>query len=182
MRHLVKAQFPLAVKRREEEERRIAACNAALRTAMLSETSISGLVQYVRVGATSTSNHNKLLALISCLVAEAGHSARLACRTVEDLRAQVATAVSKEASNGNEGIVRGLAVLLAVQGGADVNYEDSEGWAPLHIASFQGSIKLAKVLLAAGAAVNKAKIGGAKPLYIASQVDYTDAMRRLTRR
>ena len=103
---------------------------------------------------------------------------RVASRSAEELRARVATAVSKAASKGEEGIVRGLAALLALQGGADVDNMDS-GRAPLYTASSQGCIEAVKVLLAAGATVDKALSCGTTPLYIASSKGHTDALKAL---
>ena len=139
MRHLVNALYPVAVKRREKEKR-IADSNAALHNALQGE-SFDDLLHHVRAGITSSHDRNKLTALVAVAM-EPGRRGRerAASRSAEELRARAATAVSKAASKGEDGIVRGLATLLAWQGGADVDNLDS-GQAPLHTASSHGCIE-----------------------------------------
>ena len=52
--------------------------------------------------------------------------------------------------------------------GADVNAKDEEDWTPLHTASVNGHLELARVLISAGADVNAKNEDNWTPLHVAS--------------
>ena len=84
MRHLVTAQFPLAVKGREDEEIRIVHSNTALRKAVDGD-SVADRAHCVQVGASS-SDRDMLLAVVA-LAKEDGRRVRVACRSENELGA-----------------------------------------------------------------------------------------------
>ncbi|MEH6937148.1 ankyrin repeat domain-containing protein [Bacillus sp. JJ664] len=57
--------------------------------------------------------------------------------------------------------------------GADCNIKDSEGHTPLHIAAFEGSISIAKLLIGNGAKIYKSN-AGKTPLHIAEERNHTE--------
>lgn len=57
--------------------------------------------------------------------------------------------------------------------GADCNIKDSEGHTPLHIAAFEGSISIAKLLIEKGAKIYKSN-AGKTPLQIADERNHTE--------
>ena len=77
------------------------------------------------------------------------------------------------ALNGQEAVVKAL-----IEGGADVNKADDDGWTPLYTAAANGHEAVVKALIEAGADVNKARDDGWTPLYIAA----SKATRRWSRR
>jgi serine/threonine-protein phosphatase 6 regulatory ankyrin repeat subunit B len=63
-----------------------------------------------------------------------------------------------------------VTVDLLLATGADVNLQDSDGWAPLHFEAENGHIVVTKKLLAAdGVDVDIASNAGVTPLWIASR-------------
>jgi len=55
-------------------------------------------------------------------------------------------------------------VRLAINFGADVKAKDNDGWTPLHFASKEDNIEIAKLLIEKGADVG-AKVDGWTPLH-----------------
>jgi ankyrin repeat protein len=51
-----------------------------------------------------------------------------------------------------------------IEGGADLNAHDDNGWSPLHFAAQAGSVAIADLLLRAGAHVNASDSNGNTPL------------------
>lgn len=63
--------------------------------------------------------------------------------------------------------------------GSDCNLKDSEGYTPLHIAAFEGSISIAKQLLQHGAKIYLST-SGKTPIQIAEERNHTDFVNYLT--
>jgi hypothetical protein len=63
----------------------------------------------------------------------------------------------------------------AIKDGANVNEADRFGWTPLHLAAYNGSLEIVKLLVVNGADINtKTYIGERTPLYVASLNQHQD--------
>ena len=51
----------------------------------------------------------------------------------------------------------------------DINSADEKGWTPLHFASFNGNITIAKLLISSNANVDSENLLGQTPLFITCQ-------------
>ncbi len=75
-----------------------------------------------------------------------------------------------------------FAVAIAlIQGGADCNATDIEGWTPLLLAVQVGANEVVPVLLAHGADANRVSNDGVSPLMVASEGRNTNTVRMLLR-
>ena len=70
-------------------------------------------------------------------------------------------------------------VKRLISKGANLDWQDKNGWAPLHYASHYGKAKTVVLLVSKGADISQATNDGVTPLYIASQYGKTDIVQLL---
>ncbi len=70
-------------------------------------------------------------------------------------------------------------VKKAIENGADVNARNEIGWTPLHLASYWGCTKIAKLLIENKADVNAKDVCGNTPLHLASRYNNLEIVKLL---
>jgi ankyrin repeat protein len=74
---------------------------------------------------------------------------------------------------------RTSAVRLMLDGGADVNATDDDGWNALHFAAADGTVELIELLIAKGLKADTPAKDGATPIELAEEEEHDDAVEAL---